>query len=159
VIKEILLKKAKGLPVVEKPEGLRKFVDCKIGNLRFFIEMESVRELAPLVSITNIPGADYNILGVLNLRGEIVVVIDLREKFKISEVKKTILSRIVIVNVEGELIGIFVDEASNIVEVTKEQFIDSPKRAEPFYLEYIDIEGEEIGVLDLKKIYLDYKIK
>jgi purine-binding chemotaxis protein CheW len=159
VIKQVLLKKAKGLPVVEKPVGLKKYVICKVGAKSFLIELDKVRELVPLTTIANIPGTDHKILGALNLRGEIVVIIDLREKLNVSEVKKTIASRFVIVEVEGELLGIFVDEAQQIIEVGKEQIAKEVEEKEDFFYEYVDVDGLLVGVLDLSKIYFDYKIK
>jgi len=159
VIKQVLLKKAKGLPVVEKPVGLKKFVVCMVGSKKFLIELDKVRELVPLTTIANIPGTDHKILGALNLRGEIVVIIDLREKLNVSEVKKTIASRFVIVDVEGELLGIFVDEAQQIIEVGKEQIAKEVEEKEDFFYEYVDVDGLLVGVLDLSKIYFDYKIK
>lgn len=159
MIKQVLLKKAKGLPVVEKPVGLKKFVVCMVGSKKFLIELDKVRELVPLTTIANIPGTDHKILGALNLRGEIVVIIDLREKLNVSEVKKTIASRFVIVDVEGELLGIFVDEAQQIIEVGKEQIAKEVEEKEDFFYEYVDVDGLLVGVLDLSKIYFDYKIK
>ncbi|MCB4204878.1 chemotaxis protein CheW [Deferribacterales bacterium Es71-Z0220] len=159
MIKQVLLKKAKGLPVVEKPVGLKKFVVCMVGSKKFLIELDKVRELVPLTTIANIPGTDHKILGALYLRGEIVVIIDLREKLNVSEVKKTIASRFVIVDVEGELLGIFVDEAQQIIEVGKEQIAKEVEEKEDFFYEYVDVDGLLVGVLDLSKIYFDYKIK
>ncbi|MBC7197385.1 MAG: chemotaxis protein CheW, partial [Deferribacterales bacterium] len=152
MIKQVLLKKAKGLPVVEKPVGLKKFVVCMVGSKKFLIELDKVRELVPLTTIANIPGTDHKILGALNLRGEIVVIIDLREKLNVSEVKKTIASRFVIVDVEGELLGIFVDEAQQIIEVGKEQISKEIEDKEEIFCEYVDVDGLLVGVLDLSKI-------
>nr|WP_278252205.1 chemotaxis protein CheW [Deferrivibrio essentukiensis] len=130
-----------------------------VGSKKFLIELDKVRELVPLTTIANIPGTDHKILGALYLRGEIVVIIDLREKLNVSEVKKTIASRFVIVDVEGELLGIFVDEAQQIIEVGKEQIAKEVEEKEDFFYEYVDVDGLLVGVLDLSKIYFDYKIK
>jgi len=158
VIKDVLLKKAKGLPVVERPKGLKKYIVCKVGDKSFLIELSQVKELVPLTTITDIPGTDHKILGVLNIRGEIVVVIDLREKLKVGEVKKSLSSRFVIAHIGDELLGIFVDEAQIIIEVGKDQINKELKEKEDFFYEYVEVEGLLLGVLDLSKIYFDYKI-
>lgn len=158
MIKDLLLKKAKGLPVFERPKDLKKYVFCKVGEKSFLIDLSQVKEVVPLTTITDIPGTDHKILGALNLRGDIVVVIDLREKLGVSEVKKTLLSRFVIVYIEGELLGIFVDEAQQIIEVDNDQITRELEGKEEFFYEYVEVEGLLLGVLDLRKIYFDYKI-
>lgn len=158
MIKDVLLKKAKGLPVFERPKGLKKYVLCKVGDKSFLIDLSQVKELVPLTTLTDIPGTDHKILGALNLRGDIVVVIDLSEKLGVSEVKKSLLSRFVIVYIEGELLGIFVDEAQQIIEVGNDQITMELEGKEEFFFKYVDVEGLSLGVLDLSKIYYDYKI-
>ena len=114
MIKKLLLKKSQGLPVVEKPKGLKSFLNCRVENEGFLVNLKSVKELVELEDIVPIPGAGDGILGALNLRNEVVIIVDVRGKFQINEVRKTPLTRIIIVEIflenESELFGILIDE-------------------------------------------------
>ena len=159
MLKELLLKKAKGLPVVDKPVDVHRFIEARIGEVIFAVELDNVKELVGVPSIGPVPGAPFNILGIFSLRGEIVTVLDIREKFNVSNVMKTPLSRVIVISVFQELIGLFVDEAPRILDIPKSDFVEINSDAyESMFLYQVKFDNRNLGVLNIEKMYFDYKI-
>lgn len=159
MLKEFLIKKAQGLPVVDKPVDVHRFIEARIGNVSFAIELDNVKELVNVPALALVPGAPFNILGIFNLRGEMVTLLDIRERFNISNVMKTPLSRVVVIKIFQELVGLFVDEAQRIIDIPKLNFIENIDQKEESIFSYqIKINDRNLGVLNLEKVYFDYKI-
>lgn len=167
MIKELLLKKSQGLPVVERPKGVESFLSCSVENEQFLINLKFVKELVELGNIVPIPEAKPNILGAINIRNEVVVVVDIRDRFKINKVSKTPFTRIVIAEIflekESEQIGILVDKVENIVQVPiekviEEQSVEKVENRNEIYEKYVDLDGKRLGVLNLRKVFFDYKV-
>jgi purine-binding chemotaxis protein CheW len=156
VIKELLLKKALG-KTEDDNKVYKKFILCKIHELPLLIKIDEIKEIVNLTNLTPVPGIEKNILGVLNLRGLVVPVIDIRIKFNIDIVTKTPFSRYVVVEINKELIAILVDEAQSIIEVEENNHADT-NNTHDYFNDYINYNNDIIGILDLKKIFLDYKI-
>lgn len=156
MIKDLLLKKAHG-ESEEEQKVYHKYILCKLEEIGFLIKLENIREIVPFTDLSPVPGVGSNILGVLNLRGIVVPVVDIRDRFDIQSVNKTPLSRFVIFNVDEEPLGLFVDEAQFIVNIDEESFIEVEDR-DDYFTDYVQHEGNILGILDIKKIFIDYKI-
>lgn len=156
MIKDLLIKKARGESEEEK-KIYNKFILCKIKDIGFLIQLKNIREIMNIAELSPVPGVGFNVLGVLNLRGLVVPVIDIRDKFGIGEVLRTPLSRYVIVNIDEEPLGLFVDEAQLIISITSDDYIDVEDH-EDYFTDYVQYEDTVLGVLDIKKIFIDYKI-
>lgn len=159
MLKDFLLKKAQGLPVIEKPLDVHRFVEAKIGDVNFAIEMDYVKELVNIPPLAMVPGAPFNFLGIFNLRGDMVVLLDIREQFNIKNVMRTPLSRVIVVKVENETLGLFVDESQRILDVPRADFTENVEQKEDNIFSYqIKTDDKQLGVLNLKKLFFDYKI-
>jgi purine-binding chemotaxis protein CheW len=156
VIKKLLLKKALG-KTEEDNKIYHKFILCKIQDMSFLIKIEDIREIVNLMPLTPIPGIEKNILGVLNLRGIVVPVIDIRNKLGINTINKTALSRYIVLNLDKESFALLVDEAQAIIDIEEGSEVDVEKK-EIYFNSYVKYTDKEIGILDIKKIFLDYKI-
>jgi purine-binding chemotaxis protein CheW len=96
---------------------LKQFLTFLVNRETFGITLSFVHEILKPVYITRIPNAEEYILGVINLRGEIIPILDLRQKFEqgFTPVKKE--TRIIVVHLNEKKIGLLVDEVLHVVKI------------------------------------------
>jgi purine-binding chemotaxis protein CheW len=99
----------------------------RLGNEAFSLRLHEVREIIMVGNITPIPRAPSFIEGVLNLRGEVMPVIDLRERFGLPRQETTSISRIVITPIGGVPTGLIVDSVDEVKSVDQRRLEDPPK--------------------------------
>jgi purine-binding chemotaxis protein CheW len=99
---------------VEQTEHLATFF---LDREEYGVDVRLVQEIRRVTEITQVPRAPEFIKGVINLRGRIIPVIDLKKKLGLGEVGVTKLSRIVVVTLKGRLLGLLVDGASQVLKV------------------------------------------
>lgn len=108
-------------------EDKRQFVTFALGGQNYCIDIMLVREIRMVQSITGLPGAPEHVRGVINLRGCIVPVYDLRRKFGQGETHLQANHPSVIVDVDGKLCGLLVDEVLDIVTVASNEIAALPE--------------------------------
>jgi len=156
LLKDQLLKKVKG--EIEDPEEriVARYLLCKLSDYSFLINVREIKEIIGLdKTIERVPGTGDHVLGVVNLRSEIVPIIDIRVEFGIDTVRKTDLSRYVITETENEYIGLLVDEAAQIINVREQDYAD--KEAEGLFSGFINIDEKSYGVLDISKVFFHFR--
>src|SRR5579885_373491 len=79
-------------------DGFCQLVTCRVDKEEYAVDILSVQEINRMVEITRVPKAPSFVEGVINLRGRIIPVLDLRRRFGMEEVERTSKSRIVVVN-------------------------------------------------------------
>jgi purine-binding chemotaxis protein CheW len=99
---------------VEETEHLATFF---LDREEYGVDVRQVQEIRRVTEITQVPRAPDFIKGVINLRGRIIPVIDLKKKLGLGEVMVAKLSRIVVVTIKGRLLGLLVDGASQVLKV------------------------------------------
>ena len=104
-----------------------KVLTFLLGEQEYGIEILQAREVVGLMHIDPIPHTPGWMKGVINLRGKIIPVIDLRAKFDMEEAEQTNESCILVVDIGGKMTGVAVDFLSGVVTLEKEQFEDSPE--------------------------------
>ena len=132
----------------------------------FALDISSVREVLDYKSITKIPRMPNFILGVINLRGNVVSVVDMRMKLGMKKAKRTVHTCIVIieVNIEEEIIlmGILVDSVREVFELPGEDIEMPPKFGSGMNMEFIKGMGKKddsfIMVLDINRIFSSEEI-
>ncbi|MBR6626368.1 MAG: purine-binding chemotaxis protein CheW [Lachnospiraceae bacterium] len=103
-----------------------KYVTFKSGNEFFAIKIEYVNEIIVYQEITAIPESVDFLKGLINLRGKIIPVIDVRMRFKQPEIEYTDRTCIIIVNYNSSVVGLIVEKIAEVVELTDENIIPSP---------------------------------
>ncbi|KPA15607.1 chemotaxis protein CheW, partial [Candidatus Magnetomorum sp. HK-1] len=98
-------------------EQILQLVAFNLKNEIYAIDINNVQEIIRYQEITEIPLTEENLLGVINLRGKIVPVIDLKIKFGFSHTELTELSRIVVVSSEDIVVGMLVDSVSEVLRI------------------------------------------
>jgi purine-binding chemotaxis protein CheW len=127
-----------GLAASDESAGERgQFVAFRIGDQRYCVDIMSVREIRVTSTITPLPGAPEFVRGVINLRGTIVPVCDLRSRFGQGMTELSRGHAIVIVSIAGRLTGLLVDEVCDIVEAAAAEMAPVPEtdssRRNPFF--------------------------
>ncbi len=118
------------------------------------VSIEQVREIRPLESITKVPNTKAYVKGIMNLRGMIVPVIDVKEKLGFSGVANT-KSRILVADVKGNLTGFLIDEVDQVVRIPLKE-IETNLSGGLESLEYVNgiakTSGRLIVLLDMLKL-------
>lgn len=120
------------------------------------VSIESVHEIVKVPDITQVPDAPSYLVGVINLRGKIVPVVDLRKRLRFQGVERTKTSRVLITENDGRLIGLLVDAVSEVLKVPPESIEAPPEMIASVGVEYITgvvkAAARLIILLDLKVV-------
>ncbi len=95
----------------------KQLVVFNLGGEAYAVDITAVREIIQMQPITGLPDTAHFMEGVINLRGRVITVMDLRKRFGLGEVERSKESRIVILNIEGQEIGIIVDSVTEVLHV------------------------------------------
>jgi len=131
-------------------------VGFRIGNETYGVRIGSVREIVRVPEITSVPSAPDLIEGVINLRGKIIPVMDLRKRFGQTEIISDKKNRILVVELENKLIGLIVNAASEVLKIPPSE-VDSPgsvfAEGESSYVTGVGkLKGRLIILLDIAKL-------
>lgn len=133
-----------------------QFVIFKLGNEMYAVDILNVGGISEYRDITKVPNAPYFIEGIINLRGEIIPIVNLKKRFQIPEKEADSDTRIIINNIAGKDMGFIVDEASQVVRIDDDHIEVAPdiiKGAEREYIHGVGKMAEGIVILlDLEKI-------
>lgn len=94
-----------------------QIVGLRVGRETYGVPISVVREIVRVPEITAVPNSRKHIEGVINLRGKIISVIDLRKRFGNSEIEASKKNRIVVVELENRTIGLIVNAASEVLKI------------------------------------------
>ena len=98
-------------------EEMSEVVSFKIGSEEYAVDILEVQEINRMVEITPVPKAPHFVEGVINLRGKVIPIIDLRLRFGLPAAERTTESRIVVVDVCRIVIGLIVDSVSEVLRI------------------------------------------
>ena len=104
-----------------------KYVTFKSGNEYFGIKIEYVNEIIVYQEITEIPETEEYIKGLINLRGKIIPVIDVRIRFKQEPFEYNDRTCIIVLNVKELVVGLIVEKIAEVVEITEGNILPNPK--------------------------------
>ena len=137
-------------------QELLQLVSFKIGEEEFGVDILSVQEINRMSLITKVPNTPHFIEGVINLRGRIIPVLDLRVKLGLLKLEHNKNTRIVVVELKGQTIGFIVDEVSEVLRIPKNITEPPPAMVGGIDSEYITsigkLEDRLLILLDLEKI-------
>lgn len=101
-------------------DAVKQFVIFKLDTQLYGIEIQSVQIIERVKSIMRVPKTPSWVRGVMNLRGEIIPVIDIRTQFELPSKEDDENTRIIIVKIEENMVGIIVDNVKEVVELGKD---------------------------------------
>jgi purine-binding chemotaxis protein CheW len=133
-----------------------QLVTFVIGTEVYGVDVAAVQEIIGITHITHIPNSLPFMKGVINLRGSVVPVIDMRLKFNIDEKAYDSSTVIIIVEVHNRLIGMIVDAVSDVVNVSSATIQDTPHFTSKIETDFISgigqVEGGLVIILDVDLI-------
>jgi len=95
----------------------KQLVVFHLGEEAYAVDIDMVREIIQLQPITRVPGTPPSVEGVINLRGSIIPVVDLRKRFKLNKVEQTKETRIVVVDCRKQDVGVVVDSVAQVLRI------------------------------------------
>ena len=119
------------------PQGGMEYLTFTLGAEEYAIDILKVQEIRGYDAVTRIVNAPTFIKGVINLRGVIVPIVDLRLKFMLGEPTYDQFTVVIILNVAGRVVGIVVDAVSDVLSLTAEQIRSAPEFSGAFDTRYI----------------------
>lgn len=138
-----------------------QYLTFAVAGEHYAIDVSQVREVLDQISITKVPRTPAFMLGVINLRGNVVPIIELRQKFGMEQGERTRDTCIIVLEVEtscGELVvGALVDAVSEVIEMHQSQIEPPPVIGTKLDIEFIRGMGKVnelfVMVLDIQKIF------
>jgi purine-binding chemotaxis protein CheW len=134
----------------------KQLVVFDLGEESYAVDIAVVREIIQMQPITRVPGLPKSIIGVIDIRGSVVPVIDLRLRLKMNKIEPDSETRIIIVNSTKHEIGIIVDSVSKVLKVPEGSFESSSDLFQKDKNEYLSgiakINNKLIIVLDMNHI-------
>jgi len=134
----------------------QEFLAFKLGVEEYGIDILKVQEIRGYEAVTRIANAPEFIKGVINLRGIIIPVVDMRIKFKLGEPVYDQFTVVIILNINGRIVGIVVDSVSDVTTLTPEQVKPSPDMGNGFSSEYMiglgTIDERMLILVDIDKL-------
>lgn len=103
-----------------------KYLTFALGDEEYGLEILKVREIIGLMEITRVPRMPSYIRGVINLRGKVIPVIDLRRKFSMEEAEDTLETCVIVVFLGDMLMGVIVDRVSEVLDLPGEDIEETP---------------------------------
>ena len=107
-------------------EKLDKYLTFALGDEAYGLEIMQVREIIGLMAITGVPRMPAFVRGVINLRGKVIPVVDLRLKFGMPRIEDTKETCIIVVNIDNLLTGIVVDRVTEVLDISGEKIEETP---------------------------------
>jgi purine-binding chemotaxis protein CheW len=123
--------------VEQKRAAGGKFLTFFLAGEEYGIEILSVHEIIGMLPITSVPGTPDYICGIINLRGKIIPIVDLRSKFGMEAKEHTSETCIIVVNVQGVEVGIVVDRVSEVLNIASEDIEPAPSFGRDVHTDYI----------------------
>jgi purine-binding chemotaxis protein CheW len=131
-------------------------VSFKLGSEEYGVDIAQVQEINRMVAITHVPRAPQFMEGVINLRGQLIPIIDLRARFGMPRTEHTKNTRIVVTEIGAKRVGMVVDSVSEVLRLATEHIEEAPEMITGVDTEYIrgvgKIEDRLIILLDLARI-------
>ncbi|PLY13208.1 MAG: chemotaxis protein CheW [Desulfuromonas sp.] len=143
-----------------------QYLTFRLGEESFGIDVLKVREILDFIEVTKVPKAPDYMLGVINLRGSVVPVVDLRKRFAIESGERTKDNCIIVleINLNGDelKVGIIGDMVEEVIDLRSEQIEPPPKLGSQLRAEFIVGMGKQdenfIILLDIDKIFSDEEL-
>lgn len=140
----------------DKTNEDKKVIVFQLGNEEYAIPVARVGSIERMQSITRVPQTPEFVRGVINLRGVVTPIIDLRARFGIQSEVDSELTRIIIVYIDEVEVGLVVDSANDVIDIPRDAVEPAPEVVGSIDVDYIDgvakLENRLLILLHLEKI-------
>jgi len=139
---------------------LLQIVSFRLGNEEFGIDILKVQEINRMVDITKVPQAPHYCEGIINLRGKVIPVINMRKKFGLDSEEWNRSTRILVCDVDGNIVGMVVDSVEEVLKIPKSTIEPAPEIVSSVNADYIKgiakLENRLLIFLDIGKIASEF---
>lgn len=136
--------------------GSGEFLTFTLGGEEYGVDILIVQEIRGYENVTKIANTPEHIKGVINLRGVIVPIFDLRVKFRLSKIEYDQFTVVIILSIGSRVVGIVVDGVSDVIQLSPEQVKPAPEMGEVRDTGYIlglgSTEGRMIILVDIERL-------
>ncbi len=143
----------------QKMDPIMQWVTFRLGDEKYGINVMQVQEVLRITEIAPVPGAPPYVLGIINLRGNVVTVIDTRSRFGLMPKEPDDSTRIVIIESEGHIIGIQVDSVAEVADLRASEIETAPNvgnEESSKYIQGVTSKDNQLLILvDLNKFLSD----
>ena len=140
----------------ENDDTIVQWVTFHLENEKYGIKVMQVQEVLRMTEIAPVPGAPHYVIGIINLRGSVVTVIDTRRRFGLMDVENNDETRIVIVEANNNVVGILVDSVAEVVDLKVSDIETAPNVGNDESSKYIQgvssRENELLILVDVNKL-------
>jgi purine-binding chemotaxis protein CheW len=134
-----------------------QLVTFGLGSEEFAVDILAVQEINRMMTLTRVPQSPVEVEGVINLRGKIIPVVDLRKRFGMAASERSDQSRIIVVEVHGRVIGFIVDRVSEVLRISSRIVEPAPSMVCSVDSDFIagvgKLEDRLLILLDLSKLF------
>ena len=136
-----------------------QFLTFNLGEELYGVDILRVQEIKGYTAVTKIPNTPSHIKGVLNLRGTIVPIVELRTKFGMPTIEYTMFTVIVVVVVKEKIMGLVVDAVSDVLDIDKKDIQPAPQFGAQVDVSFLNGIGKSndklVALLDMDRLLLD----
>ena len=140
----------------ESSQNMLQLVSFKLKQEEFGVNILQVQEIIRMQEITNVPNAPQFVEGVINLRGRVIPIVDLRKRFGLETKEHSNATRIIVVMIGEVQVGLIVDEVSEVLRISEDTVEPPPPIVAGIESDYIKgvgkLEDRLLILLDLNKI-------
>ncbi|MCW8130054.1 MAG: purine-binding chemotaxis protein CheW [Planctomycetota bacterium] len=137
-----------------------KYLSFKLGNEEYGVAILKVQEIIGIMTVTRVPRTPDCIRGVINLRGKVIPVLDLRRKFGFDTIKDTDRTCIIVVRIEQRdarvTMGVLVDDVSEVLDISPDQLEEPPSFGASVRTDFIlamgKVGAKVVMLLDIDKV-------
>ncbi|MDI7863375.1 chemotaxis protein CheW [Rhizobiaceae bacterium n13] len=138
-------------------QGSRELIAFRIGDQEFCVNIMSVREIRGWTPATALPHAPPFVMGVINLRGVVLPIVDLSGRLGMKAAEPTARHVIIVTQVKSRVVGLLVDAVSDILTVTDDNIQPTPEISSDIERQYargiLAMEGRMICLLELESLF------
>lgn len=136
--------------------SIREFLAFKLGDEEYGMDILCVQEIRSYEPPTRMANAPAFIKGVINLRGVIVPIIDMRIKFKLEQVNYDTFTVVIVLNIGSQVVGMVVDGVSDVITLTPEQLHPAPEFSSAIGSDHVlaigSVQERMLILLDIEKL-------
>ncbi len=140
----------------QKAAEKKEFLAFTLGSEEYCIDILKVQEIRGYETVTLIPNTPAFMKGVVNLRGIIVPIIDLRIKLDLDKVEYDQFTVVIILSIRGHIVGVVVDSVSDVVALEAEEIKQAPQLGAAIKIDYIDglvtMDERMLIIIDIEKL-------
>ncbi|WOI37268.1 chemotaxis protein CheW [Alteromonas sp. CI.11.F.A3] len=134
----------------------KEYLSFVLADEHYALDIKTVKEIRGYEQVTKIANAPAFIKGVINLRGDIVPIVDLRLKFNVGEATYTEFTIVIMLNIQDRIVGIVVDGVSDVIRLMEEQILAPPEFGVAFDSRYLhglaDVDGQMVILVNIESL-------